>query len=570
MGDPRRLNVGILDLVYSDAPDWSYLWNPLRPQFAGIMPQAVAVWARHRGHRVSYGVYYGQCPPEDLLPKDLDLVFLSHFTRASALAYALAKILRQRGTRVIGAGPHARAFPEDGLRFFDAVIQRTDRRLIEEVLAGHWEPGTVLDTDRPMLDLPTVAERAEDIEAAHFGRRFQAFGVIPLLASTGCPYQCGFCVDAKSRYLPFESERLLEEVRFIGQRWPGRLMVFHDPNFGVRFEAVMGVLESIPSTARNPYVIQASLSVLRPERLPRLRDTGCVYLVPGIESWSDCGAKAGTGTLTGRAKLEAVIEHLRLIGQYVPNLQANFVLGTDVDEGAEPWELTAELAKRLPNVYPAVFLPAPFGGTALFEELHAEGRLLESLPFACYYDPYLAFVPRHYSPEDLYAHRIRLLEAIADPRLWWRRLGTPAHPLAKLTHSAQLLAVRAELPLDRHIQRLLQTDLSFRAFHEGATDRLPDFYRAEVQRRLGRYAALLTEKDLRPRFPALAQRAATSGVLPTRSPERERLTSVVERANAQARALAGGCEGRRVALSLASDCPAANDGERRDPRRRVA
>ncbi len=500
------LKVVILDLVHSDAPDRSYLWNPLRPQFAGIMPQAVAVWARQLGHRVSYGVYCGQCPPEDLLPKDLDLVLLSHFTRAAGLAYALAKILRQRGTRVIGAGPHARAFPEDGLRFFDAVIQRTDRRLIEEVLAGHWEPGTVLDTERPLLDLPTVAERADDIQAAHFGRRFQAFGVIPLLASTGCPYQCGFCVDAKSRYLPFDTERLSEEVRFISQRWPGRLMVFHDPNFGIRFDRTMEILEKANhqgqggrgSARRSPYVIQASLSVLKPERLPRLRDSGCVYLVPGIESWSDCGAKAGTGVLTGRAKLEAVIEHLRLISTYIPNLQANFVLGTDVDEGPEPWELTAELAKRLPNVYPAVFLPAPFGGTALFDELHAEGRLLESLPFACYYDPYLAFVPRHYSPEALYAHRIGLLEAITDPRLWWRRLGTPAHPLAKLTHSAQLLALRAELPLDRQIHRLLQTEPSFRAFHEGATDRLPDFYRAEIQRRLGRYAALLTEKELRP------------------------------------------------------------------------
>ena len=63
----RRLRVGILDLVYADAPDRSHWLNPLRPQFAGIMPQAVAVWARRLGHRVSYAVYYGQCPPETLI-----------------------------------------------------------------------------------------------------------------------------------------------------------------------------------------------------------------------------------------------------------------------------------------------------------------------------------------------------------------------------------------------------------------------------------------------------------------------------------------------------------------------
>jgi hypothetical protein len=261
----------------------------------------------------------------------------------------------------------------------------------------------------------------------------------------------------------------------------------------------------------------------------------------------DHGAKAGTGALTGRAKLEAVIAHLERIGQYVPNLQANFVLGTDVDQGPEPWEFTAEFARRLPSVYPAVFLPAPFGGTALFDGLRAEERLLEALPFACYYDPYLAFVPRNYRPEDLYAHRIGLLEAIAAPDLWWRRLRTPAHPLAKLTHSAQLVAVKAEIPVDRHILKLLRTDRGFRDFHEGRTDRLPDFYRAEIRRRLGRYARLLDEADQRPCFKALP-----------------------EQGRAPAQTLPTGSAGHRATRSLGSGQQAVNDGEPIDPARRVA
>ena len=498
----KRLRVGILDLVYSDAPDGFRWLNPLRPQFAGIMPQAVAVWARQLGHRVSYAVYYGQCPPEDLLPDDLDLVFLVHFTRASALAYGLASLWRRRGAWVIAAGPHPRAFPEDCLRFFDAVVQRADRALIEDLLGGHWEPGAVLDTERPLRDLPTVEERAPEIQQAHFGRRLQPFGVVPILASTGCPYHCRFCIDAASPYRAFDTARLEAELRFIARRWPGRLVVFHDPNFGLRFEAVMGVLGRLPPGERNPYAIQASLSVLRPERLPRLQATGCVYAAPGVESWADCGTKAGTGSLSGAAKLEAVSEQLTALSRHVGGVQANFVFGTDADRGTEPAELTCTLIRRLPQVYTAVFIPTPFGGAALFDQLRAQERLLEAMPFACYYNPYLTFLPAHYSPEDYYRHFIRLLEAVTDPGVWLRRLGTANHPLVKWVHSAQVLDAHRELTQLRRIHRLLREDAAFRAFHEGRGGELPKFYRAEIDRRLGRYAGLLSAEDLRPVLPA--------------------------------------------------------------------
>jgi len=148
-----------------------------------------------------------------------------------------------------------------------------------------------------------------------------------------------------------------------------------------------------------------------------------------------------------------------------------------------------------------VFLPAPFGGTALFDDLRASGRLLEAMPFACYYDPYLTFVPRHYSAQALYAQRIGLLEVISGGGLWARRLGTPAHPLAKLVHSAQVLDARRELGQLRRIHRLLIEDRAFRAFHAGEGGTLPGFYRAEIDRRLGPYAGLLSPSDLRPLLP---------------------------------------------------------------------
>lgn len=66
------------------------------------------------------------------MPDGLDILFLSTPTQHAALAYALATIFRRRGVRVVLAGPHARAFPEDCARFGDVVVTTCDRALVED------------------------------------------------------------------------------------------------------------------------------------------------------------------------------------------------------------------------------------------------------------------------------------------------------------------------------------------------------------------------------------------------------------------------------------------------------
>ena len=73
--------------------------------------------------------------------------------------------------------------------------------------------------------------------------------------------------------------------------------------------------------------MESSLSILKPERLKRLRRTNCVYVAPGIESWIDYSNKAGAGARRGRSKLEGVVAHIKQLSQHVPGVQANFTVG---------------------------------------------------------------------------------------------------------------------------------------------------------------------------------------------------------------------------------------------------
>jgi hypothetical protein len=499
----RRLRVGVLDLLYDTAPQgWgdSIYSRHFRRQFTSIMPQAVAVWSRQLGHRVSYATYYGQADPLRLLPGELDVLFVCAYTRASALAYALSRQFRWRGTLTVLGGPHARAFPQDALRFFDLVVGDCDRQLVADVLAGRFDPPRAVTSSRTLEDLPSVEERLPELRQSSLGDGRSLWRSVPILTSLGCPYACDFCVDWNTHYRRVADERLIGDLRFVSEHLPRTIVGFHDPNFGVQFDRTMEAIESVPEERRTPYVMESSLSVLKESRIERLGRSRCVYIASGIESWAEYSRKAAAGGMRARDKLASVVRQFELLREHVEGFQANFVFGTDADRGHEPVELTKELVRSLPFVWPGVNIPTPFGGTPLFDRYRREGRMLETLPFAFYYNPYLTFVPAHYSPAALYDHLIDLFSLMTSLPTWVRRLTSKAHPLVRLVHSVQAFGAHHELAEFRRIRRLLHSDAGFRAFHDGRSRELPTFYRSRLARRLGRYAELLDDDDLRPRL----------------------------------------------------------------------
>lgn len=502
----RKLRVGVLELLTLRArnlPDALY-HLVLTKQFGSVMPQAVAAWSRRRGHRVHYALYYGLGDPARLLPDGLDVLFVCCHSQASPLAYALAKLQRRQGTLTVLGGPHARAFPSDALRFFDVVCGDTDEALVRDILDGHVDPGSEVSSHAPLADVPTVEERMPEIRASvFFQRRWPSpVGVVPMLASTGCPYACDFCVDWSTPYRQLPLDRLETDLRFLSERLPGLGMAIHDPNFAVRFDPVLDVMERIPEGRRPGYVMESSLSVLKGPRLVRLRHTNCAAAAPGIESWTSYSRKSGVGTLTGLEKVERVADHLAELHEHVPNLQVNLMFGLDEDRGNGPFELTRHFLDRTPFAWPALNVPVPFGGTPLHDTLRREDRVLKTLPFAFYYAPYLAFVPRHYDPLAFYDKLLGLFEHAVSPPMLKARLESSRPGGPRLIQRARTASSRRALASYREIRDRLRDDRQFRAFHEGRAHPLPTYYTERFDALLGRYAELLGPEERRPRFEA--------------------------------------------------------------------
>ena len=197
------MRVGVLEILAlpSRHPADNLYHLLIARQFASITPQAISVWCRRLGHETFYATYNGRGEPHRLLPSELDVVFIASYTQASPIAYALGRLYGTAGVLTVIGGPHATAFPVDCLRFFDIVVKECDEILIGEILAGHVDPGSLVSSNRPFRDVPSVEERMPEIRASAFfhGRR-HALATIPMLASVGCPYRCNFCSDWDQAY----------------------------------------------------------------------------------------------------------------------------------------------------------------------------------------------------------------------------------------------------------------------------------------------------------------------------------------------------------------------------------
>jgi len=134
-----------------------------------------------------------------------------------------------------------------------------------------------------------------------------------MVGSLGCPYTCSFCIDAAVPYQPMDFDVLREDLSFLRNQFRRPLVAWHDPNFGVRFDEYLDMIEEAVPPGSIDFAAESSLSLLSEPHLKRLRRNGFKALLPGIESWFELGGKSKTGALQGIHKVRHVSEHVNLI-----------------------------------------------------------------------------------------------------------------------------------------------------------------------------------------------------------------------------------------------------------------
>jgi hypothetical protein len=371
----------------------------------------------------------------------------------------------------------------------DNVLGFTDKPLIDSVLrecAPNLHYGQIMGAAKQPTHLPGVEQRWKFIEPII--AKAPAFKMVPMIGSMGCPYTCSFCIDSVVNYEPLPFDQIAEDLRFLDKTMDKPIVAWHDPNFGVRFDDYMSTIENAVPEGRIRFVAESSLSLLSEPNLRRFRDNGFVGMLPGIESWYDCGNKSKTGSNVGHDKMVQVSDHINMILEYIPYVQTNFVLGLDSDEGKEPFELTKQFLDRTPGAFPAFSLRSAFGRAAPANlELQREGRVL---PFPFHFlnnNHAMNVVPANYTWPEFYDNLVDLTGyAFSWPAIG-KRLMANRTAIPKWLNVVRGVSSEGFGRLKYHtgIRELLETDESVRQYFDGTTTELPEFYKNQIKTRLG-------------------------------------------------------------------------------------
>ena len=517
----RRLRVGILDLLTNRPARGLYprFWNA---NLVSIVPQVVAVWCEEEGHDVRLIAYTGLEDLRTVFAADTDLLFVCAFSHSAQLAYAVSNFYRRGGTMTALGGPHARCYPEDAGGYFDYVLGFTDRGVIQDVLrdcSPHRPVGVQMSATQQPPHMPGVRARWKFAKAAL--AQSPVLKIVPMLSSLGCPYRCSFCIDATVDYQTMSGDEIRDDLRFLLTQMRRPRVAWHDPNFGVRFDEILGTIEEAVPPGRVDFIAESSLSLLSESRLRRLEKNSFKALLPGVESWYAFGNKSKTTAVAGMEKVRQISEHVNLVLRHVPYVQTNFVLGLDTDEGAEPFELTKRFLDLTPGAFPGYSLLTAFGRSApLNLELQAAGRVL---PFPHHFlNNRLAMnvLPKHYEWPAFYDHVIDLTRYSFSWRSIGRRLVANREAIPRLMNVARALTVEGAKRARYYstVRGLLDTDKSVQRYFSGESATLPAIYEGMIRQDLGPMWEYLPKQAINhdPNIYLKMEQRRELGIAPTR------------------------------------------------------
>lgn len=354
---------------------------------------------------------------------EADLVGISALTNLAPRAYEIvdkAKEIAEKIGRkifVVMGGPHPSFLPEEALdhgvdfvvrhegeqTFQDLLgyLQGTRSKGIEEIEGlSYWDgeekrhnPDRPFIEDLDQIPLPDFSL----IEGA--GR----INFIPLQTSRGCPHDCEFCsvVQMFGRQVRYRSpENIVEELsRFP----PGRHIFAVDDNFSADPQRTMTLLEALKrADLKLDWSTQERVSVAwKKEILNLMRETGCVRLYQGIESFNPHVLEEwGKGQTP-----EQIEQAVSIIHDHGLLIHGMFVFGGDADD-PEAIEHTTDSAIRLGLDTAQFFVLVPPPGTRIYRRLNGEARIFD-LDWTHYDGHYVVFKPKQMPPWKLQELAIR-------------------------------------------------------------------------------------------------------------------------------------------------------------------
>ena len=361
------------------------------------------------------------------LDDEPDLVVIQVYITSAYRAYALADHYRRKGAYVCLGGLHVTALPDEAAAHADTIFlgpgEDTWPQFLTDFRAG--QPGKVYRSQLRTLDhLPPI--RRDLIK-----RRLY---LVPnsIVVSRGCPHVCDFCYKeaffqgGKSFYTQTVDAALAEIDRL-----PGRHLYFLDDHlFGnARFAAAL--FDGMKGMGRLWQGAGTVKSVLQPALLEKAVACGLRSLFVGFETLTPANLTAQRKYQNLNRDYGAAIRRLHDLGVMI---NGSFVFGMDEDDPTV-FDRTVEWAIGQGIETATFHILTPYPGTALYDRIAAEQRLLHS-NWDLYDTRHTVFQPKQMTPTQLEEGYWRAYAAFYQWSAIWRGASSKANATAQLRHFA--------------------------------------------------------------------------------------------------------------------------------------
>jgi radical SAM superfamily enzyme YgiQ (UPF0313 family) len=382
-----------------------------------------------------------------------DLVGISIHTFNAIHGYALASKVRERGATIVFGGPHSSIYPEETLRYGDAVVTGDGELVWRQLIADYADARLRKTYSGGRIPGESFTPARWDVMP------LDRYLIASIQTVRGCPKSCSFCsVWVQDGRMPRvrATDAILQEVQYL-YRAGFRLVMFADDNFypytledvaqtrapELSERARLGRHERLALLHRLAtdvprdmhFCTQVTMEVADdPEFLDAMKRARIAGALIGIETISEAGLKATRKLFNASgAALERKLETIRQRG--FPYILGSFIFGIESDT-TETLNQTIQFSRDC-GIALAQYIPmTPLPGTVDFHQMRKGKNALKLLKPD--YDYWLD--PEH--PRVLYEHPRLAPEQILGgiERAWKdfyslssiikraRRFGLMAHP----------------------------------------------------------------------------------------------------------------------------------------------
>lgn len=302
----------------------------------------------------------------------VDLVAVTATTVQAPRAYQIIEQYKARGVTTIIGGIHASVRPDEASRYADSVVIGEADDMWLKVLKDY-ESGNLQKVYK-VESFPSL-ENAPPIDRGLFSKKYALQSV---QTSRGCPCNCNFCSVTKfngSRYRFRPVREVIAEIERLGVN---RLFIADDSVVGLGRSGIDHARELFTALKGlgKTWGSQVCITIAEHEDLLKAAAaSGANTFYIGFESVEAGSLEAMNKSVNLRPAVKGFKDAIRKIHDHGIGVIGGFILGSDFDT-KDIFKRTADFILETGIDGCQFTIMTPFPGTALYERMQRENRLL--------------------------------------------------------------------------------------------------------------------------------------------------------------------------------------------------